>query len=190
MNKEQLIKLKKILEQGKQKYSVIYMKNREIINEDEILLELNELEEKPKTQEAIQAITNEFEKIMRFLAANDQEFNEISIIPNFGILVKEKDLDFEKGIIKENAEYLNDTAVVDFYEVSIKNDGVELEENELTDSLLKNFEKIYKVSVKDFIIGLAGEGFELEGINTFEDIKNNSKGKITIQFNKEKQNTL
>ena len=103
MNKEQLIKLKKILEQGKQKYSVIYMKNREIINEDEILLELNELEEKPKTQEAIQAITNEFEKIMRFLAANDQEFNEISIIPNFGILVKEKDLDFEKGIIKENA---------------------------------------------------------------------------------------
>ena len=39
-------------------------------------------------------------------------------------------------------------------------------------------------------IDLLNEGLELEEINNFEDIKNNSKGKITINFSKNKKNLL
>ena len=190
MNKEQLINLKKLLEQGKKKYSVAYMKNSRLTNEEEIIYSLNSLQELPSSKSAVETLTDNFEKLIRFLTINNIDYDEISIIPNFGILVKQEDLDLDEEIIKETAEILYDKALLDFYEISIKKDGIEIPEINIPKDLEKRFTKFFYITISNFIIDLLNEGLELEEINNFEDIKNNSKGKITINFSKNKKNLL
>ena len=186
MNKEALQILKETLIKGKQKYAAISLENNEVVSENEKILELNEWSNLRKTPDAVQAATNKIEQIMRSLVALNIDFDEISVIPTFSVLVKAEDFDYENGLLSYNPQFLPDTAIVDFYKFCVKKDGIELEEVQSLVEKFENYAEKFLISVKAFIIGLASEGFELEGINKFEDLKSKGEGKITIKFQKEK----
>ena len=192
MNKEQLIKLKRELEEGnKKKYYTMLMKNGEISDDEDVLdYTLSDLITKRKTQEAVLALTNNFEILINLLNKNNNDYDELSFLPKFYLLVSEEDYDIEKGELKPNSKFIEDNVLVQFKNFNTKKNDVEMPKIKISEQLELSLEEKFYISFNQFRTLLAMEGFELEGINNFEDLKYNSTGKITIEFLKEHERTL
>lgn len=192
MNKEQLIKLKRELEEGnKKKYYTILMKNGEISDDEDVLdYTLSDLITKRKTQEAVLTLTNNFEILINLLNKYNNDYDELSFLPNFYLLVSEEDYDIEEGELKPNSKFIEDNVLVQFKNFNMKKNGVEMPKIKISEQLELLLEEKFYISFNQFRTLLAMEGFELEGINNFEDLKYNSTGKITIEFLKEYERNL
>ena len=192
MNKEQLISLKNRLEYGKkQKYYAIMMKNGAISEEADVYEEkLNSILSKRGTKDAVNALTNNFETLIRLFNQYNYDYDEFSFFPKFYLLVNEADYDEEIGELRKNPKFLEDNVYIKFSDFSIKKEGKKVQTIELSEELEIIFSELFYVSFVALKVELASEGLELEGINKFEDLKNNCVGKITIKFTKEKEIAL
>lgn len=184
MNKDQLRELKKQLEQ--KKYLKVLMENGEIIEIEDVVL-VSEYKKKIETKKSIETLTTGFEELIKYLMEENEEFDQITFTPTFGVLVNESDYDDVTESIRENAQILDDTAVIDFYLFSIKNEGIKKENVNIPKYIMENLEQTFVVPFKEFMMELAGEGLELEGISNFEDLKNRYQGEISIKFPKKQE---
>lgn len=184
MNKEELIILKKQLEQ--KNYLIILMEKGKIIDVGDSI-SLSEYDKKIGVKKALKTLTESFENLIRYLSGENIEYDEITFIPTFGVLVGESDYDDVTESIRENAKILDDTAVIDFCLFSIKNEGIKKGNINIPKYIMGNLEETFVVSFKELIIELAGEGLKLEGISNFEDLKNRYQGEITIKFPKKQE---
>lgn len=185
MNKEQLIQLKNMLTK---EYTSLIIKNGIIISDMDDYLGY-ELEQLKQTPQAIEALTENFKKVMMNLSLNEQEFDEITIVPKMQILVETEEKDRSNTTLQDDTKILEDCVLVDFYDVYAGNNNKEIK---IDPEEIPSYDyDVFYVSFKEFITGIAKEGFELKGVSNFNDLKTNSQaGRITIEFPKTKNNIL
>ena len=209
MNKEQLIKLKKMLfdqscnkeyreanldmDDGCYNLSPIYKKS-------EILSKLN-------TEGAIIAIMSNFESAIKYYAKKNIDFDTMTITPSMFPYVSEKwlqqylnvendsnfDIDYCESeiMLKDDMEFLGDIVSIDLYDLSVMNNQKKVSLVGESESIL-NYDAYnrYIVSIKDLKDKLLEEGLVLKGVNDVRDILSNIyKGSITIEF-EQKKNTV
>lgn len=204
MNKNDLIKLKEILESTKQEYTPI-LKMDKYFNEQEeqttyqqgAIMNISEIQKKINTEFAIKKIISNFETVIYYYHENFQKFDTITITPCIYPLINIKSLnnnDEDESIatLKTNPEILEDIVLIDLYQLQILNKGrvvSEIAESEY----ITNYDHTTKflVSLKDLKKGLSLKDLELTGLNTTTELlENNYPAAITLEFPKSKKHLL
>lgn len=180
MKKQELINLKKKLEQ-----KVLIFDTWG----NEGPYPMYEIEQRLNTEEAVHNIENYFKNVIEYLVNKKESYDEITIYLQFGIFVSEKYVD-KKFYLKEDTKPINNLLIV-----SISGFNYTREEqiyHEDPETIMESPYVPFVISFDKFVTLLRTNGFELEGINTFdtiaEKIKSNElvKTSITIKFKNKK----
>ena len=140
MNKEELIKFKKILE-TKIKYSSLLRVGEQFSEHPGIegdyyyqgpSRDIITINNKKNTKEAIKAITNNFETAIYYCCKNEYEFDKLIISPCLCPFVNTKDIkkheedDDEIMILEQDAQVLEDIIELDLYDIKVINNVKEI----------------------------------------------------------------
>ena len=200
MNKEQLIKLKKILfeKNSDEEYRLAmiddnYYELSYVQTKCEILSNLN-------TNGAVQAIMKNFESAIKYYAKKNINFDTMTIKPFMHPYVSEKSLkqylsmendsDFDVEycesniMLKDDIKFLDDIVSIDLYNFFVYNTKQIVSFEGESESIL-NYDAYnrYIVSITDLKNKLLEQGLELKGVKEINDILlDNNKGSITIKF--------
>lgn len=178
MNKDELKKLKRKLE------TKVYIENAYSGSEK---ITQYEIEQKIDTLGAVENIEKYYESIITYFSKNEVKYDEITLVPFFSLVIKERDLD-SNTIIKSNAKPLPKLVTIrinGFYCI----DGKEIFDADPDCIYDENF-KEYVVVLDEFINLLEQKGYIYTGLKSVEEIKDKiisgqpSISNITLSFNK------
>lgn len=180
MKKQELINLKEKIEKNFYIYDAF---------SSEGPISMFEIEQRTNTQGAVNHVGKYFESLIQYLSNKEIKYDEITIFLQFGIFVSEKYVD-EHFYRKENAKAMNDFVTISISGFDYKKDNqIHHEDPEL---IIENDTESFIISFNQFITLLSLNGFQLEGINSFEKISQRissdklASAKITINFTDKK----
>ncbi len=159
MNKEELKRLKRKLE-TKVCIEDAYSGSQQLTQ--------YEIEQRINTLGAIDNIEKYFESIITYFSAKGIKYDEITLVPFFSLIVKEKDLN-ESTVIKNNAKPLPRLVVVRINAFYCMDNHQKIMED--PDTFFKDNFNEYVVVFDDFIKLLKERGFEYSGLCSIDDIQ-------------------
>ena len=178
-----LIKLKKeIFELNKKYYIYNAIETGDSITSYEIESSVN-------SYETVEYIGAYFKKLIEYYSINNIKYDELVLLPTISIFVKEEDLD-ENLCLKDNAGVLDEYVLIFIPDFKVIND----EESVYTDpnDVFSGDLKEYIVPFKDLIRTLRFSGYEYNGVEDFNILKNKVLSgeqpviKISVSFEKKK----
>jgi len=180
MEKQKLLNLKKKIEEKFYIYDAF---------SSEGPISMFEIEQRTNTQGAVKHVGKYFESLIQYLSNKEIKYDEITLYLQFSIFISEKYVD-KHFYRKDNAKAMNDYVVVRISGFDCKkNNQIHHEDPEL---IIENDTESFIISFNQFITLLSLNGFELEGINSFEEISQRissdklASAKITINFTDKK----
>lgn len=169
MTKEELIALKKRCS-NRSKYVRFPLTDGEIRKQTE-----DEIFNACVSEYAAERVTDLAEEAVYSLSKDDVSFDSIRMLVSFSVFVNSEDIDMKTGKCVENARVLPDYVGVSFqndeFSYAIAGEAKSLPFEDDSCFLTATF--------SSFVIELNKRGFELEGVNSFSDIKDSCLKGIT-----------
>ena len=191
MTKEELIRLKRILESNNDEYcDLLKTEENDGSYYQGTIVNISDIYERLNTKKAVEVITKNFESAIYHYCMLGKNFNEMIINPCICPFINIEDINEIKNCndlvtLKKNYKLLSDIVVMDLYRLFVKDEEGVI--SKIGDSeFIKNYDSLtwFVVSLKELKELLIKEGLELKGINTEEDLLNdNYNANITIDFN-------
>lgn len=205
MNKEQLIKLKKILsnqgqfiERYTEEYiSIVRCGRYYLLENPQTFLKI---QDELDTRKAVKTLMSNFENAIRYYCKERKEFDALTITPTICPYISKKSLDKyiidndfckTETILKDDIEILDDIVKINFCRLFVQNNKEKISkvgENQLIPNY--NVANWFVVSLKELKEELLEKGLELEGVEDIKDLFDWSVQKtITIDFEKNEAKT-